>query len=113
MKSTIKRLMVQTNHRWDVLNRLLDNVLIDPETECWEWQGATSGDKENGRGWGYGRISVHGHTSAVHRVVWSMIHGYLPPSKHIDHKCNNRICCNPQHLELVTHKQNQRRRINK
>ncbi|QYW01794.1 HNH endonuclease [Stenotrophomonas phage Paxi] len=29
----------------------------------------------------------------------------------MDHLCNQRKCCNPQHLELVTHLQNQRRRV--
>lgn len=36
--------------------------------------------------------------------------GYLPPKKHVDHLCRNRRCWNPEHLEAVTHKQNQKRR---
>jgi hypothetical protein len=28
----------------------------------------------------------------------------------VDHLCNNRLCCNPEHLELVTHQENQKRR---
>lgn len=93
--------------RDEIIERIAENVNIDDDTGCWEWRGGTSGD---GRGGGYGRISVHGHTSAVHRVMWCLIHGYLPRQKQIDHVCKNRICCNPRHLEMVTHKENQRRK---
>jgi len=93
--------------RDEVFERISKCVKIDQESLCWNWQGQTSG---TGRGGGYGRISVHGHTSATHRVMWSLIHGYLPAKKQIDHTCRNRLCCNPQHLEMVTHLQNQRRK---
>lgn len=76
-------------------------------TPCWIWTGADSG---GGRGGGYGRIAIDGHSSAVHRVVYTMVHGYLPAKRQVDHLCQNRLCCNPEHLEDVTHKQNQRRR---
>ena len=74
---------------------------------CHIWQGPTSG---NGRGGGYGRMSLNGTTVAVHIVVFTHYFGYIPPKKQIDHLCNNRLCCNPDHLEMVTHKTNQKRR---
>ncbi|ALA45490.1 HNH endonuclease [Achromobacter phage vB_AxyP_19-32_Axy24] len=74
---------------------------------CHLWQGPTSG---NGRGGGYGRMSLNGHTVAVHLVVFTHYFGYIPGNKQVDHLCNQRLCCNPQHLELVTHLTNQRRR---
>jgi len=37
-------------------------------------------------------------------------YGPIPPRKQIDHTCRNRLCVNPSHLEMVTHKQNQKRR---
>ena len=92
------------------LDRIVSNVkfVFTDYGICWEWQGSTSGDSDSTRGHGYGRISIHGHTAAVHRVMWSLVHGYLPAKKQVDHKCENRICCNPKHLQMVTHKQNQR-----
>jgi hypothetical protein len=36
--------------------------------------------------------------------------GYIPGNKQVDHKCRNRLCCNPEHLELVSQKENCRRR---
>lgn len=76
--------------------------------ECWIWRGPTSGTK--GRGHGYPRMSLDGQTVAVHRVMWVNRHGYLPGRKQIDHTCRNRLCVNPDHLEMVTHLTNQRRR---
>ena len=82
-------------------------IKIDPLTDCWEWQGTDSG---TGRGGGYGRMSLDGATVAVHRVMYTLFHGYIPGKKEVDHTCRNRICSNPKHLELVTHKQNCKRR---
>lgn len=97
--------------RLKLYKRIIENC--KKEGDCWIWQGATSGTKESTRGHGYGRISVYGQTSAVHRVMWSCVYGYLPSAKQVDHKCNNRLCCNPEHLELVTHKENQKRKSNR
>ena len=55
-------------------------------------------------------MSLNGQTVAVHLVVYSHFYGYIPGKKQIDHLCNNRLCCNPLHLEMVTHKTNQKRR---
>tara|TARA_R110000744_G_scaffold476_10_gene1819 strand:+ start:5797 stop:6168 length:372 start_codon:yes stop_codon:yes gene_type:complete len=74
-------------------------------TPCWVWQGGHSGA---GRGGGYPRMSLDGGTVAVHRVMWTQVHGYIPPKKQIDHRCENRLCVNPAHLQMVTHKRNQK-----
>ena len=75
---------------------------------CHLWSGPTSG---TGRGGGYGRMSLNSHTVAVHLVAYTHYHGYIPGNKQIDHLCNQRLCCNPLHLEMVTHTTNQRRKI--
>lgn len=74
---------------------------------CLIWQGPTSG---NGRGGGYGRMCLDGHTVAVHIVSFTNEYGFIPGKKQVDHKCNQRLCWNPAHLQLVTHKKNQRLR---
>ena len=74
---------------------------------CWVWQGADSG---TGRGGGYGRMSLDGRTVSVHRTMFQIVHGPVPGTRQIDHTCRNRRCCNPDHLELVTPKENARRR---
>ena len=82
-------------------------LLNEEPSPCHIW---TGGDSGNGRGGGYGRVSINGETSAVHRVVYTHYFGYVPAKKQIDHRCNNRLCCNPAHLELVSHLRNQRLR---
>lgn len=77
------------------------------ETPCYLWTGPTSGD---GRGGDYPRMSLDGQTVAVHRVSFANEHGYIPGKKQIDHKCRQRRCVRDDHLEMVTHKRNQRRR---
>lgn len=104
MKNLISTL---TGPRKEIFDKIMSRVEINHNTGCWEWQGPTSG---TGRGGGYGRMSLYGQTVAVHIVMFVNFFGYVPSKKQIDHKCTNRICCNPDHLEMVTHKQNQRRK---
>ena len=77
---------------------------------CHIWTGPTSG---SGRGGGYARMCLNSTTVAVHIVIYTHFYGYIPPKKQIDHLCNNRLCCNHLHLEMVTHKTNQKRRVNR
>lgn len=74
---------------------------------CHQWAGPTSG---TGRGGGYGRMSLNGRTVATHLVAYTHFFGYIPSNRQVDHLCNNRLCCNPLHMELVTHLKNQKRR---
>lgn len=101
--------------RTSIEDRIMSNVKIvdrghkiDGEpSPCHEWQG---GDSGKGRGGGYARMSLDGQTVAVHIVRFTNKNGYVPGKKQIDHLCNNRKCVNDQHLEMVTHLQNQKRR---
>jgi len=96
------------DRRHRVIGRVMARVAVDKETGCWNWTGPDSG---NGRGGGYGRMSLDGQTVAVHLVMFTHFYGYLPSKKQVDHKCNNRRCCNPEHLQLVTPKKNQMLKI--
>lgn len=101
--------------RKDIISRIHERVAVvdtghiedDQPSPCHLWQGPDSG---TGRGGGYGRMSLNGQTVAVHLVVFTHYYGYIPGKKQIDHRCNQRACCNPVHLEMVTHLTNQKRR---
>ena len=100
------------NRRHRIIIKILARIKRVPppdhiEGDCWIWQGSHSGE---GRGGGYPRMSLDGHTVAVHRVVYDWFFGYIPGKKQIDHKCKRRMCVNPDHLEMVTHKENQKRK---
>jgi hypothetical protein len=63
--------------------------------KCWFWPGS-----KNSLGYGfYGKISVH-------RMVYEYFCGPVPGGMELDHTCANPSCCNPIHLEPVTHKEN-------
>lgn len=103
------------DRRQEICNRIMDRVDIRDcgyrvngvVSPCHVWTGPTSGE---GRGGGYGRISINSQTCATHIVMATHYFGYIPGNKQVDHKCRNRLCCNPEHLELVSQKENCRRR---
>jgi hypothetical protein len=98
------------SRREKIREKIMARVRIDPVTGCWEWLGPTSGTE--GRGAGYPRMSLSGQTVAVHIVMWTNEHGYVPGKKELDHACRNRLCVRPEpkHVEMVTRKENAKRR---
>ena len=108
-------LPANASRRNDIIERLQSRCLIvdtgfvldGQPSPCHLWQGPTSG---TGRGGNYGRMALNGQTVATHIVAYTHYYGYVPSKKQVDHLCNQRLCCNPAHLELVTHLTNQRRR---
>lgn len=70
---------------------------------CWEFTGAchpTRGYGQLGRGRrGEGLVDAH-------RAAWEVTYGPIPDGLVVRHKCDNRPCCNPDHLELGTHQDN-------
>jgi hypothetical protein len=73
------------------------------ETGCWEWVGAK---KKQG---GYGQFRFGRRNCNVHRVAYEIHVGPIPTGLTIDHKCRNKGCVNPDHLEPVTGAENTRR----
>lgn len=101
-----------TGRRDDIIQRIYGNVTVKDcghDTPCYLWNGQDSGPGEtNGRG--YPRMTLNGQTVAVHRVVYTHFEGYIPSKKQVDHLCRSRRCVRYEHLEMVTHKENCKRR---
>ena len=92
------------------VQELIHSKIKKNNNDCWEWQGCLSK-------WGYGdiRIGPVGNKKHVnaHRAAWLYFKRDIPESLFVCHKCDNRKCCNPDHLFLGTAKQNQHDMIRK
>lgn len=75
---------------------------VDASGDCWEWTGPRTPT-------GYGRCYFRGNQVGAHRVAIELLVGPIPSHLEVDHLCRNRSCVNPDHLELVTHRENLRR----
>lgn len=69
------------------------------ETPCWIWQGEVDRN-------GYGRIKRDGVRVPTHWII----KGDPPAGLEVDHLCRQRACVRPEHLEYVTHAENNRRK---
>lgn len=69
-------------------------------TQCWKWAWKTKGypivytDSKRGK--------------MAYRISYTLFKGEIPKGKCVMHRCDNKQCTNPDHLELGTHIQNVR-----
>ena len=66
---------------------------------CWIWSGSVDF-------YGYGVVAYKGKTLFAHRVAYELESGPIPDGLRIDHICHTPLCVRPDHLRVVTIKQN-------
>lgn len=66
---------------------------------CWIWSGKTNRN-------GYGIVRVGRRSFMVHRLLYQQHCSFDIGERVLDHKCRNRLCCNPRHLEPVSVREN-------
>lgn len=86
---------------------LFMNKVAVTETGCWKWLGNISPQ-------GYGMTRVPGEKTTdgksrrttAHRWAYEQKHGKPADGLVLDHLCRNKWCCNPDHVEPVTQREN-------
>ena len=81
--------------------RFWSRVAPCPMSGCWLWVGAWIARD-------YGSYNKHDY---AHVVAFTALVGPVPKGLELDHLCRVHCCCNPAHLEPVTHQENMRRGI--
>ena len=89
--------------------RIQSKVIVNQDTECWEWIGAKKG---NHRLKQYGNLIVGSRTDgtrrsvSAHRFSYETYVGEIPDGAWVLHKCDVPYCVNPKHLFLGNRQDN-------
>lgn len=75
------------------------------KSPCWIWQRGLDNK-------GYGQIIRSGKRIRAHVIYYRRYVDDVPTGMELDHLCRVPACCNPEHLEAVTHADNMRRAKN-
>lgn len=80
--------------------RFASRIVVAP-TACWIWCVNVTD-----QGYGYYHDKVTRKNRSAHRLIYESLRGPIPESMTLDHLCRVRRCVNPDHLEVVSNREN-------
>ena len=86
------------------VDRFWNNVAVGLAGECWPWKLS-----QHSNGYGQVGLRVDGKDRMLkaHKVAWE-IHNdqQLTLFERVSHSCDNKLCCNPRHVIMLTSSSN-------
>ncbi len=89
----------------DLSERFWSKINILGKDDCWNWTASTFNV-------GYGSFKYNGKVVGSNRMTWFLTYGEFPKLC-VLHTCDNRLCCNPNHLFLGTNQDNSDDKVSK
>jgi hypothetical protein len=100
MKNWWKQQPPSANPLAKTLQEYFDKYVTPGNTDaCWEWQGSRNPN-------GYGITCFQRKREGAHVVAYVLHYGAVPEGLCVLHRCDNRPCCNWNHLWAGTHYDN-------
>jgi hypothetical protein len=97
--------VMNRGRRGSLEERFWRYVSPEPNSGCWLWVASLDGR-------GYGQLGDGaGGVKKAYRIAWGLYRGPIPDGMELDHKCRVRCCVNPDHLEVVSHRENSLRGV--
>jgi len=82
--------------------KIINKILMPLDKDkCWQWKGSFTKS-------GYATFNLgSGITSRVHKILYELTVKKVSDKLELNHLCCNKGCINPNHLEEITHQENQ------
>lgn len=88
----------------ETMDRFWDKVTFSDLEGCWLWTACCDRD-------GYGQFRNRKKTVYAHRFSYEQHHGQIPVGFEVNHVCRIKSCVNPNHLEMLTPEEHQKKDV--